>query len=103
MCKARKQVVASVENVMDCMVAGERHSLHEIVRQVNARVPNVQKVLAECVSTGLVNMAFADNAMFTGRLLRGKPLLRDESRVHYGRRRPWKGMTLRFVGSANCA
>ena len=59
MCKAEKQEVVSRENVMEGMVAGERHSLHEIARRVNARVQNVQKVLAECVATGLVNRTFA--------------------------------------------
>jgi hypothetical protein len=56
---AEKQVVVLVESVMSGMVAGERHSLHEIARRVNAAVPNVQKVLAECVATGSVNRTFA--------------------------------------------
>ena len=57
--KAEKQVVVSAEDVMGGMVVGERHSLHEIARGLNAGVPNVQKVLAECVSTGSVKRTFA--------------------------------------------
>lgn len=59
MYKAEKHVVVSAENVMEGMVAGERHSLHEIALRVNAGVQNVQKVLAECVATGSVSRTFA--------------------------------------------
>lgn len=56
---AEKQALVVAENVMENMIGGERHSLHEIAGRVNGRVPNVQKVLAECVAIGSVNRAFA--------------------------------------------
>lgn len=59
MSNTEKHAIVTIEQVLASMASGERYTAHEIARRLTSSIPNVRRLLTECVARRTISMALS--------------------------------------------